>query len=295
MGYSIEGDSIVFTFHKKDYSFAVSHFDDQKIDLKDIKIENVVVAGSFNNWSRKQWVMKKINEETYQLKKKISDFDGDFNWEFKYVLNETNWAEPQYEAANIVPAKSMYGIRLGTYNYQIVPNYISENGQTIFYLKGYKDAKEVILSGSFNNWNETAYTMKRKDSVWSLNLDLPPNQYQYKFIVDGEWIEDPMNPLKVMNEYGGTNSVIEVKKEVTFILEDHLEAKEVLLSGTFNNWSESKPKMKKTEKGWLYTINLIGGKHHYKFIVDGTWILDPKNSVKEYDFDGNINSVIMVR
>ncbi|TMM28695.1 hypothetical protein FDT66_13800 [Polaribacter aestuariivivens] len=35
--------------------------------------------------------------------------------------------------------------------------------------------------------------------------------------------------------------------------------------------------------------------YHYKFIVDGSWELDPNNSIKEYDGNGHINSVIMVK
>ncbi|GAA4974483.1 hypothetical protein GCM10023315_26280 [Algibacter aquimarinus] len=53
--------------------------------------------------------------------------------------------------------------------------------------------------------------------------------------------------------------------------------------------------MRKMDYGWKYVIPLSGGKHHYKFIVDGKWIADPNNSVKEYDGEGNINSVCMVK
>lgn len=67
------------------------------------------------------------------------------------------------------------------------------------------------------------------------------------------------------------------------------------MSGSFNGWNEHKLKMQKTDNAWVKTINLNGGKHHYKFIVDGEWITDPDNSVKEYDYSGNINSVKMVR
>ena len=53
--------------------------------------------------------------------------------------------------------------------------------------------------------------------------------------------------------------------------------------------------MTKISEGWQYTLLLSGGKHHYKFIVDGVWILDPINPVKEYVGEGNINSVYMVK
>jgi hypothetical protein len=39
---------------------------------------------------------------------------------------------------------------------------------------------------------------------------LPPGRYEYKFIVDGEWIPDPSEPHEVVNAFGSTNSVVEV-------------------------------------------------------------------------------------
>ena len=82
---------------------------------------------------------------------------------------------------------------------------------------------------------------------------------------------------------------------MTFRLCDFENANTVILSGDFNDWSEEDYKMTKTDNCWTYTKRLSGGKHHYKFIVDGQWITDPHNSVKEYDGEGNINSVCMVK
>jgi hypothetical protein len=53
--------------------------------------------------------------------------------------------------------------------------------------------------------------------------------------------------------------------------------------------------MNKTKNGWEYKLKLFGGKYHYKFIVDDNWIVDPENPVKEYDYNGNINSVYIVK
>ncbi|MEM6516606.1 MAG: glycogen-binding domain-containing protein [Bacteroidota bacterium] len=43
-----------------------------------------------------------------------------------------------------------------------------------------------------------------------------------------------------------------------------------------------------------YINSWTAGKYHYKFIVDGKWMLDPKDPVKEGDGKGHINSVWMV-
>ena len=71
------------------------------------------------------------------------------------------------------------------------------------------------------------------------------------------------------------------------------EAGQVLLSGNFNDWSDTSDPMKRDETGgWKKTKVLPQGTYEYKFIVDGVWILDPNcpNSVlNEY---GTYNSVI---
>ena len=45
---------------------------------------------------------------------------------------------------------------------------------------------------------------------WETKLALPPGRYEYKFVVDGEWIADPEARFFVQNEHGSRNSVIEV-------------------------------------------------------------------------------------
>jgi hypothetical protein len=77
-------------------------------------------------------------------------------------------------------------------------------------LKGYPDAKLVTLAGSFNKWNRLHTFFYRKGDEWVANVDLPPGQYQYKIVVDGNWILDPGNKATAI-ENGNTNSALVVK------------------------------------------------------------------------------------
>ena len=55
-------------------------------------------------------------------------------------------------------------------------------------------AKEVILMGDFNNWSSKKHLMRQDgNGVWNKAVLLPPGSYQYKFLVDGQWREDPKN------------------------------------------------------------------------------------------------------
>ena len=44
---------------------------------------------------------------------------------------------------------------------------------------------------------------------WALKLDLPPGEYEFKFVVDGNWVHDEGQPSK-RNEMGTLNNVINV-------------------------------------------------------------------------------------
>ncbi len=73
-------------------------------------------------------------------------------------------------------------------------------------------AKRVSLAGTFNNWNTKAVSAK-KDSQgnWAVKVDLKPGRYEYKFFVDGSWLNDPRCTSYVANAFGTQNCIVEVK------------------------------------------------------------------------------------
>ncbi len=72
-------------------------------------------------------------------------------------------------------------------------------------------AERVSLCSEFNGWSPEATPMSRcADGQWSVTLGLKPGRYQYKFLVDGEWITDPKARQNLFNQYGTLNSVIEI-------------------------------------------------------------------------------------
>lgn len=73
-------------------------------------------------------------------------------------------------------------------------------------------AKKVNLAGDFNSWNVKG-SVAKKDSKgnWSTKIPLKPGRYEYKFVVDGSWLNDPNNNAVIANSFGTQNSVIEVK------------------------------------------------------------------------------------
>lgn len=70
------------------------------------------------------------------------------------------------------------------------------------------EASEVYLAGDFNGWDTAAHPMsKDKDGRWKASLDLEPGRYEYRFIENGEWKNDPACSSCVANEFGSLNCV----------------------------------------------------------------------------------------
>jgi hypothetical protein len=72
-------------------------------------------------------------------------------------------------------------------------------------------ARQVSLCGEFNGWAPEAGPMTRHDDGhWEAIVALRPGRYEYKFLVDGEWLPDPFVQETVPNGFGSVNSVIKV-------------------------------------------------------------------------------------
>ena len=73
-------------------------------------------------------------------------------------------------------------------------------------------AKRVSLAGSFNKWDTKALSAK-KDSKgnWMVKVNLRPGRHEYKFLVDGNWANDPRCNSCVTNSFGTQNCVVEIK------------------------------------------------------------------------------------
>lgn len=285
--YYFDGEDVVFEFDRRQYAKAVRAADNANIDFGDIDVTKVAVSGNFNNWSWDDWKMQQVDKHRYRLRKKVADLKGEPNWQFKFVINGAYWTQPKVPQQGALVRYDLKNPDKAT-----KPD---EKGNVLFRLKGYTDRQKVILSGSFNQWDEHALQMQKTANGWELRLTLKPGTYEYKFIADGDWLHDPDNPNKKHNEHGTYNSLLYVTTPVKFTLSGYTKAKQVILSGSFNLWNETALPMTRTSTGWTLDVPLVGGKHHYKFIVDGNWILDPDNKRTEKTWDGYENSVVMVR
>jgi hypothetical protein len=229
--------------------------------------KKVSVAGSFNNWRPSELLMNKT-PTGWELPLYLSN--GTHTYRF---LADGKWFS---DPAN----PDRFPNEFGEFN-----SVIHRGTKTRFYLSGYPNAKQVVLKGSFNGWRDNELFMKKMNTGWEIEYALGPGNYEYRFVVDKKEIEHK----------GETDYSFVLEANYTFRLNGFEKAKEVFIAGDFNNWSEKGFPMKRVGNQWVFSVHLTRGKHLYKFIVDGEWIIDPGNKLWEQNQAGTGNSVIWVQ
>jgi len=218
----------------------------------------VYLSGNFNDWSTGTTPMQKTDSGWIAMVKlKPGKYFYKFIVDGKWIYDSNN---------NLKEADGQGSYNSTYYHYNFT-----------FKLSGFQDKKQIILSGNFNNWNEKELKMKETSTGWELGMYLKEGTHDYKFIADNQWMLDPGNPIARPDGMGNTNSIVSLGNPTTFELNGHQDAKVVVLTGTFSDWNTSALIMEKTASGWQLPFVLAAGNYEYKFIVDGNWIVDPKN------------------
>ena len=191
----------------------------------------------------------------------------------------------------------------------------------------YEEAEEVYLVGSSFDYVEME---PQEDGSWSIELDLEPGVYYYRFYVNDEEIIDPEAPAVMQKDgeqwgafgvikYDGTVLVVKPEEvdtaflkllpfgvsiyngKVYFKFEDK-NYKKVYISGNFVNWEKppKAPLMKKMDGFWIYSMELKEGSYQYKYIVEDEsgnqkWVADPQAPLLVDDGFGGKNSFFTVK
>jgi 1,4-alpha-glucan branching enzyme len=89
-------------------------------------------------------------------------------------------------------------------------------------------------------------------------------------------------------------SVKKKKRRISFKF-NAIYAKKVFLVGDFNDWNISSHPMRPMGNGnWQKQVLLATGRYEYKFLVDGTWMLDPENDQTCKNAYGSNNSILSI-
>jgi hypothetical protein len=245
-------------FFKTNYVFRLNGYTNAR---------RVFIAGSFNDWRERSLAMQETG---------------------------TGWQLPMYLAKGTHTYRFIVDGRwmIDPANPEKLPNEFNDFNSVItigkpylFRIEGYQQAKQVVLTGSFNKWRADELYMTKKSGGWELPYTLGPGNYEYTFLVDG-------SAAKRAETGGGSNLFFVIEPNYTFRLKGHANAKTVFLAGDFNGWSPNAFLMTKEGDDWVIKVNLSLGKHTYKFVVDGKWIMDPGNKLWEQNEHSTGNSVM---
>ncbi len=237
--------------------------------------KRVFLSGNFNSWSTLKGLMKKI-DGGWVLDIKLEPGI----YQYKYIING-HWTT---DHNNLLEADDGAGNT----------NSVYYKYNHTFKLKGHADAQRVMIAGDFNGWNANELAIDKHGNTWEKQLYLSDGKHDYRFWVDGKWIEDPENPVKEKNNSDGFNSILNMGETVRFMLKGFENAKRVYVAGGFNHWKPNDIKLQKIKDTWTLPMVLTAGNYGYKFIVDGKWITDPLNATYVVE-DGITNSFLSVK
>lgn len=73
-----------------------------------------------------------------------------------------------------------------------------------------ENAKKVAVVGDFNNWKPKGSTLKKlKNGTFKGTFELPKeNSYEFRYLVDGNYINDTEADGYAWNDYAGTENAV---------------------------------------------------------------------------------------
>jgi hypothetical protein len=238
-----------------------------------LKASKVMLAGTFNKWDPDNLPMKRTDSGWVA---EVKLMPGK-HW-YKFIVD----GEWTIDTDNRLNENDGRGNTNSVFYYTNI----------VFKLQGYTTVKKIFLAGSFNDWQTGELAMNKTANGWELPVYLADGTHTYRFEINGTWFADPENTDRYPNEFREFNSVIKIGKPRLFFLKGFGNAKEVVLTGSFNKWRTDELFMKKTTGGWELPYTLGPGNYEYCFRVDGNRVVDSVNNLKTNS--GEVNSYLII-
>ena len=252
-----------------------------------VTVTSVSVPGEFNNWTPGTHEMIELPDGRW-----VAGIDLEpGEYQYKYHFNGTSWAGNMCgDATWGDPAN----------NNQVDPDLDSCNGENAvrqvgppghnfrYIVPDGVDVTQVNVVGTLNNWTapDPALRMTR---TFSITLDLPAGEHQYKFFFNGDTWADNMcssttwgdaanggriSPdAETCNGDGNVVFTLDEAESVTFryVVPTTVEVSQVNLVGTINGWSAPDPAMEMDQE-YNIIVDLAEGDYQYKYFFNGdTW------------------------
>ena len=95
---------------------------------------------------------------------------------------------------------------------RLLPEHTAGAEFHVVHLRVFKDgARNVCVAGTFNDWKPNQAPLQRNgNGEWEIALSLKPGDYEYRFLADDQWMDDPLACRHAENPFGGVNAVLHV-------------------------------------------------------------------------------------
>ena len=82
----------------------------------------------------------------------------------------------------------------------------------VLFVQPANGARHMAIAGDFNRWSPSATPMQFNPelNVFESIIELTCGRYQYRVVIDGQWVPDSYNGESELNTYGEPNSVVTV-------------------------------------------------------------------------------------
>lgn len=163
------------------------------------------VVGDFNDWRSDATPMRQaVNGDWF-----VTIHVPDGVHEYKYLDNRGDYHE---DRRNPLRKSNPYG----TMNSILVIGDPMTSplvyGPSTTFILYRPNAREVSVAGSFNEWKPVSMFRKKDNpALWGFRCQLPPGDYEYKYVIDGEWVTDPENYYTHTDTAGNINSLFAVR------------------------------------------------------------------------------------
>ncbi|MBQ8625395.1 MAG: starch-binding protein [Agathobacter sp.] len=208
----------------------------------------VEVFGSMNSWSGGYEMEKDGNVYSYTMTLDAGSY------QYKYVVDGGTWITDPFNPTLVDDGTGNMNsgfevTATGTTtpeNPTVTVSPVVDGNKVVFYYES-STASKVEVFGSMNEW-ASGFEMTKDGNVFSYTCELDAGTYQYKFVVDGEWIIDPVNSNTAEDGLGGLNSSFEVKATATTPEPQPSESEESNTEADKNDTEANDTEVKDTEK-----------------------------------------------
>lgn len=209
------------------------------------------------------------------------------------------------------PSLDLY-VRLSEMSEAASPDYIA--GQVLFSYKPNRAVRSVAVTFNHEGYSRLHVFERNRQGIYVLLYPLPAGikELKYRYVIDGLWIADPVNPSRETDAIGNELSLYHVPEQRITEIRNPVEVtgttvrlrymgipgQRVTVQGDFNGFDPFTHVMKpERDNPGYYTIllSLTPGRHIYRLVIDGSPLPDPHNSTLMYDKEQRSWSVLTLR